>query len=201
VGYGNPYSVGTTKPIKSFCPPDSRATGIFFTKDRTETCITPLGEEESIVINSFIPLENPDFYNTKGGISYFNPVPLYKAIINSRYLFTDSEEEIIITSGVFISGNFVTGGAGKLPDTFTKNQFENSIKLDNDKMNLIIDKPLNNYVLFDFKFKITIKQEDKTISVILEFTKDSSDQRIQTPRCIVNSNYGKCINYIGGFIP
>ena len=64
--------------------------------------------------------------------------------------------------------------------------------------NLNSNKNINDAI---DKFKITIKQEDKTISVILEFTKDSSDQRIQTPRCIVNSNYGKCINYIGGFIP
>lgn len=172
---------------------------IFFTKDRTETCITPLTENESILINNFIPLEDPYFYTVPNKVSYFKPLDLDRAIINRRYLFTNSKGRIIITSGEFIEGNFITGGFGMLPSNFTLVQFKNSIKLDDDKKNLIIDKPLNNYVQFDFKFRITIKQEatdlikEGTTSAILEFSRNQTN--FPTTRCSVNDNYGDCINY------
>ena len=174
---------------------------ITFTKDRTETCITPLGENESILINSFITYENLDFYYTKD-VGIFKPLDLNEAIINARYLFTNSKGKITITSGEMISGSFETGGFGKLPNNFTYEKFKNSIKLDDTKKNLIIDKPLNNYVIFDFKFRITIKQEatdqfrEGTTSVILEFTRNSQNI-FPKPRCSVNDNYGDCIDYLG----
>ena len=172
---------------------------IVFTKDRTETCITPLTENESILINNFIPLEDPYFYTVPNKVSYFKPLDLVRAIINRRYLFTNSKGTITITSGEVIEGNFITGGFGMLPIDFTPGQFKNSIKLDDDKKNLIIDKPLNNYVQFDFKFRITIKQEatdlikEGTTSAILEFSRNQTN--FPPSRCSVNDNYGDCINY------
>jgi hypothetical protein len=188
------FSIGKFKDIQESCNNSDIKTGLFFTKDRTETCITPLEKNETIIINKFLPLENPDFYIYKD-VGYYNPVDLYKAIINSRYLFANSKGIVIITFGEFISGSFVTGGYGKLPSTFTNDDFKNSIKLDDDKKKLIIAKPLNNYVQFDFKFKITIKQEltNETTDVILEYTRNGNDGPL--PRCSVNINYDNCINY------
>ena len=112
------------------------------------------------------------------------------------YLFTNSNGKITITSGDFISGSFAIG----LPSLFTIDDFKKSIKLDDTKKNLIIDRPLTNYIIFDFIFKITIKQEatpefkEGTTSVILEYSRDPDSN---FPRCSVNDNYGKCINYFG----
>lgn len=191
---------GITKEIiKEYCDDSPTVSGITFTKDRTENCITPLGENGSILINSFLSLKNPDFYYTKD-VGIFKPLDLYKAIVNRRYLFTNSNGKITITSGQFISGSFDTGGFGKLPNDFKIDDFKNSIKLDDNKKNLIIAKPLNNYAMFDFKFKITIKQEatdkfgESTTSVILEYSRNNQDI-FPKPRCSVNDNGGDCYNY------
>ena len=184
--------IGITKEIKGYCSPDVNGDSyITFTKDRTETCITPLGDE-SILIKNFIPLVNPNSTIATA----FKPLDLFKAIINPRYLFTNSNGKITITSGDFISGSFAIG----LPSLFTIDDFKKSIKLDDTKKNLIIDRPLTNYIIFDFIFKITIKQEatpefkEGTTSVILEYSRDPDSN---FPRCSVNDNYGKCINYFG----
>lgn len=216
----NVISIGTTKEIKGSCNTSETVTGrLFSTKDRTETCITRLGDNENILINRFLTLKNPDYYFTKD-VGYYNPLDLKKAIINSRYLFTNNEEKITITSGRLTSGTADKGGFGKLPNTLTYNgggddNLGKYIYLQEQDGMLIINKPLNNYVSFDFIFEIKIEQQLKkelldqftqytTSYVYLEFTRNDGDPNIPIPipRCSVNPNeypegIFNCINYVG----
>jgi hypothetical protein len=59
---------------------------------------------------------------------------------------------------------------------------------DADKKYFTFAEPINNYVLFDLKYKITIKQEatpefkEGTTSVILEYSRNPNSN-FQIPRC------------------
>lgn len=175
---------------------------IKFTKDRTSTCITPLGENESILINSMLTTDNNNWQF--GGISYFTPLDISKVLELdatefglqsnnknnrvSRFIFTNSLGKITITGSQLISSPNI-------------NNDGNLIFLDsNNKLN--IKKSINDFfnARSGFKIKINIKQEatsqfrQGTTFVILEYRPFGDTSSAPAPRCIINDTYG-CLNY------
>jgi hypothetical protein len=176
---------------------------ITFTKDRTTTCITPLGENESILIDSMLTTDNNNWQF--GGISYFTPLDISKVLELdatgfglqsnnknnrvSRFIFTNSLGKITITGSELISS----------PTGINSNH----IYLDsNNRLN--ITKPINDFVYGEnpsgFKLKINIKQEETsnfkegTASVILEYRTVGDTSSASAPRCVINDTYG-CLDY------
>jgi hypothetical protein len=128
---------------------------ISFTKDRTTTCITPLGENENISLNNFLNYDNDN--------DRFFDLNLFNSVINPRYLFTNSKGKITITKGEVI----------QILNTLTSlNTSSYSIKLDTNNEKLIVENVPQDT---RFKFKITIKQEatdqykEGSANVILEY--------------------------------
>jgi hypothetical protein len=150
-----------------------------FVKDRFNTkCLTPLEDNETIVINAFISYEDPNFYYY-GRIGYFNPLDLSKAIFSGRYLFKKSKGNITITEGEFLE--------------ITSDEYKNYIKLDMVNKKLIFEKGFNSSSIIAFKFKITIKQEEtgQIASVILEYSLSGGPYPL--PVCSVNDILPTCI--------
>ena len=192
-------------PVKSY---------ITFTKDRTTTCITPLGENESILINRMLTTDNDDWEFGRG-LSYFKPLDIYKVLELdaigfglqrnnnnnrvSRFIFTNSLGKITITESELISS----------PTGINSNH----IYLDSNNQ-LIIKNPINDFVFgvfgekpIGFKIKINIKQEATTsnnkqekrfeegaTSVILEYRTVGDTTSAPVPRCVINSVFD-CLNY------
>lgn len=182
-------------PLKSY---------ITFTKDRTTTCITPLGENESILINRMLTTDN---YNWQfGRTSYFNSLDIYKVLELdaigfglqsnnnnnrvSRFIFTNSLGKITITGSQLISS----------PTGINSNH----IYLDsNNQLNII--KPINDFVYGEnpsgFKIRINIKQEatsnieEGTASVILEYRTVGDTKSAPVSRCVINNSDSDCLNY------
>lgn len=154
-----------------------------FVKDRFNQfnqCLTPLEDNETIVINAFISYEDPNFYYY-GRIGYFNPLDLYKAIFSGRYLFKKSKGNITITEGEFLE--------------ITSDEYKNYIKLDMVNKKLIFEKGFNSSSIIAFKLKITIKQEEtgQIASVILEY---SLSGPYPLPVCSVNDILPTCIGAV-----
>jgi uncharacterized protein YjbI with pentapeptide repeats len=181
-------------PLKSY---------ITFTKDRTTTCITPLGENESILINRMLTTDNDEWLF--GRTSYFNSIDIYKVLELdatgfglqsnnnnnrvSRFIFTNSLGKITITGSQLISS----------PTGINSNH----IYLDsNNQLNII--KPINDFVYGEnpsgFKIRINIKQEatsnieEGTASVILEYRTVGDTNSAPFPRCNIKDDAG-CLNY------
>ena len=157
--------------FNSFCN-NSLIDKLTFVKDRFNTeCFTPLEDNETIVINTFISYEDPTFYYYGARIGYFNPLDLSKAIFSGRYLFKKSKGNITITEGEFLE--------------ITSDEYKNYIKLDMVNKKLIFEKGFNSSSIIAFKFKITIKQEEtgQIASVILEY---SLSGPYPLPICSVN---------------
>ena len=182
-------------PLKSY---------IIFTKDRTTTCITPLGENESILINRMLTTDND---NWQFGItSYFNSLDIYKVLELdaigfglqnnnnnnrvSRFIFTNSLGKITITGSQLISS----------PTGINSNH----IYLDSNNQ-LNITKPINDFVYGEnkggFKIRINIKQEatseikEGTASVILEYRAVGDTKSAPVSRCVINNSDSDCLNY------
>lgn len=182
-------------PLKSY---------ITFTKDRTTTCITPLGENESILINRMLTTDN---YNWQfGRTSYFNSLDIYKVLELdaigfglqnnnnnnrvSRFIFTNSLGKITITGSQLISS----------PTGINSNH----IYLDSNNQ-LNITKPINDFVYGEnkggFKIRINIKQEatsnieEGTASVILEYRTVGDTKSAPVSRCVINNSDSDCLNY------
>ena len=182
-------------PLKSY---------ITFTKDRTTTCITPLGENESILINLMLTTDN---YNWQfGRTSYFNFLDIYKVLELdaigfglqsnnnnnrvSRFIFTNSLGKITITGSQLISS----------PTGINSNH----IYLDSNNQ-LKITKPINDFVYGEnpsgFKIRINIKQEatsniqEGTASVILEYRTVGDTKSAPVSRCVINNSDYNCLNY------
>jgi hypothetical protein len=178
------YKEGYTSVVleyNSFNNCNSLIDKLTFVKDRFNTkCLTPLEDNETIVINAFISYEDPNFYYY-GQIGYFNPLDLSKAIFSGRYLFNKSKGNITITEGEFLE--------------ITSDEYKNYIKLDMVNKKLIFEKGFNSYSNIGFKFKITIKQEetDQTASVILEY---SLSGPYPLPVCSVNDFLPNCIGAV-----
>ena len=189
-------------PVKSY---------ITFTKDRTTTCITPLGETESILINRMLTTDNQNYIF--GETSYFNPLDIYKVLELdatgfglqrnnnnnrvSRFIFTNSLGKITITGSQLISS----------PTGINSDH----IYLDSNNQ-LNIKNPINDFVFGEkpsgFKIKINIKQEATTsnnkqekrfeegaTSVILEYRTVGDTRSAPVPRCVINNSYSDCLNY------
>jgi uncharacterized protein YjbI with pentapeptide repeats len=178
---------------------------ITFTKDRTTTCITPLGENESILINRMLKTDN-EKWQVVGGTSYFNSLDIYKVLELdaigfglqsnnnnnrvSRFIFTNSLGKITITGSQLISS----------PTGINSNH----IYLDSNNQ-LNITKPINDFVYGEnpsgFKIRINIKQEETskfkegTASVILEYRTVGDTKSAPAPRCVINDSYSDCLNY------
>jgi len=158
---------------------------IKFTKDRTTTCITPLGENESILINSMLTTDNNDWQFGRG-TSNFYPLDISKVLELdltdenprgfglqsnnknnrvSRYIFTNSLGKITIIRSELISS----------PD-IGNDIINNRIYLDSNNQ-LHINRSINDFInaKIGFKIRIYIKQEatsefrEGTADVILEY--------------------------------
>lgn len=178
----------TNNPVNSY---------ITFTKDRTKTCITPLGENDSILINRMLTLKY--YGNEWRSRNFFNPLDISKVLELdatrfglqgsnndrvSRFIFTNSLGKITITGIELISPTGITSS---------------DIRLDNDNK-LIITKKSSYFKDSGFKLKINIKQEatpdfrEGTASVILEYRTLGDTSSAPSPRCNLNYVDG-CLNY------
>lgn len=182
-------------PVKSY---------ITFTKDRTTTCITPLGENESILINRMLTTDNDNWQF--GGTSYFKRLDIYKVLELdatgfglqrnnnnnrvSRFIFTNSLGKITITGSELVSS----------PTGINSDH----IYLDsNNRLN--ITKPIKDFVFGEnpsgFKIRINIKQEatsnfeEGTASVILEYRTVGDTKSAPVSRCVINDSDFDCLNY------
>lgn len=190
-------------PVKSY---------ITFTKDRTTTCITPLGENESILINRMLTTDNQNYIFGKP--SYFKRLDIYKVLELdatgfglqrnnnnnrvSRFIFTNSLGKITIT------------GSELMPGSPTGINSDHIYLDSNNRLN--ITKPINDFVFgknpSGFKIRINIKQEATTsnnkqekrfeegaASVILEYRTVGDTTSAPVPRCDINNSDFDCLNY------
>jgi len=191
---------------ETFCTYFPLNSYITFTKDRTTTCITPLGENESILINRMLTTDNYNWQFSQINKSYFNSLDIYKVLELdatgfglqsnnnnnrvSRFIFTNSLGKITITGSQLISS----------PTGINSNH----IYLDsNNRLN--ITKPINDFVYGEnpsgFKLKININQEatsqfrQGTASVILEYRTVGDTKSAPVSRCVINNSDSDCLNY------
>ena len=180
---------------------------ITFTKDRTTTCITPLGENESILINRMLTTDNNNWQFGEKSLSFFNSLDIYKVLELdaigfglqnnnnnnrvSRFIFTNSLGKITITGSQLISS----------PTGINSSH----IYLDSNNQ-LNITKPINDFVYGEnkggFKIRINIKQEEETgkfkegtASVILEYRTVGDTSSAPASRCVIKNSDYDCLNY------